>query len=479
VTWLSPIRRRSATRTDERHDVTATTASRLSLTLRARAAIVWAAIALVLAGSVAASAYEVTKQHLVAEREAGATARAYLDARALRNAVRVSDADVTDVLSGLTTNADATVLADVHGEWFTSSAGVGPASLPVAITDAARSGRAAHQRVAIDDTVHVVVAVPVPAVDTRYYEIVSLGDIDRILTELSRRLAIAGIAAAIIAAAVGWYASGRVLRPLRRLATAAEEIADGRLDARLAPSPDRDLRTIERAFNRMAESIQQRIDRENRFSSDVTHELRSPVTAMLAALSVARRARRRNGDIDDLLDTVEERAKLLHRTVEDLLEISRVEAGVATLQLSPVDPLALVRAVLERSGESGATIDGDGPIAPVELDKRRVGQILQNLIDNANRYGGGVARVRVAEVDGCIRFAVEDHGPGVADVERTRIFERFARGEAARASGASGTGLGLSLVAEHAALHGGSVRLEDAPTGGARFVIDLPARRPW
>jgi signal transduction histidine kinase len=455
------------------------TVARLPLTLRTRAALAWAAIALALAGTVATSAYAVTRNHLVGEREAGVTERAYLNARALRNALRTSDTDVTDVLSGLSTNADATVLANVRGEWFTGSVGVGPASLPAAVTDAARRGQAAHQRVTIDHTVHVVVAVPLAAADARYYEVVSLGDIEHVLRGLSRRLAIAGVAAAVVAAAVGWYASGRVLRPLRRLATAAEEIAEGRLGVRLVPSPDRDLRTIERAFNQMAEAIQQRIDREARFSSDVTHELRSPVTAMLSTLSVARRARLRHADIDDLLDTVEDRTRVLHRTVEDLLEISRAEAGVATLQLSPIEPLALVRAVLERMGESDVSIEIDGPIAPLELDKRRVAQVLQNLIDNANRYGGGIKRVRIAEVDGCIRFTVDDDGPGIAPVERSRIFERFARGETARASASSGTGLGLSLVAEHAALHGGTVRIEDGRDGGSSFVVELPARRPW
>ena len=100
--------------------------------------------------------------------------------------------------------------------------------------------------------------------------------------------------------------------------------------------------------------------------------------------------------------------------------------------------------------------------------------MLQNLIDNADRYGGGVTRIEVTGGDGTVRLAVEDDGPGVAEHERQFIFERFARGENAAASGHGGAGLGLALVMEHAVLHGGTVRLEDRETGGSRFVIELP-----
>ncbi|HYN99803.1 MAG TPA: ATP-binding protein, partial [Actinomycetota bacterium] len=110
--------------------------------------------------------------------------------------------------------------------------------------------------------------------------------------------------------------------------------------------------------------------------------------------------------------------------------------------------------------------------------KRRLAQMLQNLIDNADRYVGGVERVHISGIDGKGCFAVEDHGPGVAEHDRHFIFERFARGETAATSGHSGAGLGLALVTEHAVLHGGSVRLEDREGGGSRFVVELPKDGP-
>jgi len=147
---------------------------------------------------------------------------------------------------------------------------------------------------------------------------------------------------------------------------------------------------------------------------------------------------------------------------------------VAELRREPVDPVRLVHAVREAMGKEGLRVDISDGIPPrVSLDKRRVGQMLQNLIDNADRYGGGATRLHVSSDERMVRFAVEDSGPGVPDHERSHIFERFARGSTVR-DHLPGTGLGLALVAEHAALHGGHVHVEDCAGGGARFVVELP-----
>jgi signal transduction histidine kinase len=446
------------------------------LTLRLRAVLAWALIALTLSAGLSVLTYQLTRQHLTAEREDGAVDRAYLNARLLRNALRAPDPDIAAVLSSLEVDADTAVLARVGGEWFSGSVGTGPEELPASLTDAVAEGLAGHQRVSIDDVVHVAIGVPIPAADTRYFEMVAVEDIERTLDGLVDGLVAGAAAAAVVAAAVGFYASGRVLRPLRHFALAAERIADGDLDTRLRTLGDRDLRALERAFNRMADSVQERIDREVRFTSDVSHELRAPVAAMLSTLSIARRAAGDPSAAARALDELDGRVEGLRRTVEDLLELSRVEAGVATLQLEPVEPTRLVAAVLEMMGMDDARVDVTGEIRPIELDKRRVGQMLQNLIENAEHYGGGTSRIEVVATDERIRFAVEDSGPGVPEHERSYIFERFARGEVGASSGTTGSGLGLALVAEHASLHGGTVTLEDGDGGGARFVIDLPAR---
>ena len=188
------------------------------------------------------------------------------------------------------------------------------------------------------------------------------------------------------------------------------------------------------------------------------------------------------------------------RMVDDLLEISRFDAGSAELSLDEVSPGELVRRAVASTvaiGEDGNrqsvgfAVEVAPEVEPLRLrvDKRRFERIMANLVDNARLYGDGVTRVVVESgptsdrpgpdvqpaAPVAVRVAVEDHGPGVPERARPHLFERFYRGRASGRRGSSeGTGLGLSLVAEHVRLHGGSVWIEEAPGGGARFVIELP-----
>ena len=157
----------------------------------------------------------------------------------------------------------------------------------------------------------------------------------------------------------------------------------------------------------------------------------------------------------------------------DLLEISRLEAGATELAFTTVGPTELVRQVLVSSQRENVVIETEAS-APshVVLDQRRVSQVLTNLLDNADAYGGGALTVVVAGTSDTVFFAVDDGGPGVPEHERGYVFERFARGETAE--NAPGTGLGLALVDEHVRLHRGRVWVEDSPAGGARFVVALP-----
>jgi signal transduction histidine kinase len=232
------------------------------------------------------------------------------------------------------------------------------------------------------------------------------------------------------------------------------------------------------SFNQMTEALLVRIRRDARFASDVSHELRSPLTTLAAALEVmsSRRdempARARTG-----LDLLSGEIGRFERLVENLLEMSRIDAGVEELVAEDV---VIGQFVLE------AVRSGAGPDPPVELqdgagesvvwaDKRRLERVLANLVDNAERHGGGVVRLVVEREGGWAGFAVEDRGPGVPDAERDKVFDRFFRGRAGGMRGAGeGSGLGLSLVREHVGLHGGRVWVEDREGGGARFVVRLP-----
>lgn len=448
---------------------------RRSLGLRSRATLVWALIALMLAGTVSVVAYQVIRAELLDERRERAATQAYLNARLVRSALRADEPDVGAILASLAGNAGSSAVVRVDGEWFASSVGVDPTLLPESLVEVVEAGQAGRAVTRVDGVPQVVAGVPIAEASAEYFELVSVADVDETLTSLARALAVSAAVATLAAAIVGWYASGRVLRPLRHMAGAASHIADGELDTRLDALGDPDLEALQISFNRMADAVEERIARERRFTSDVSHELRSPLASMLSAVAIARRHDDDPAAVRRALDQLEERTSAFHELVLDLLEISRVDAGVADLHLEPLAPQALVRAAIEMTGADGVEVVASSDAPETFLgDKRRLGQSLMSLLDNADKYAGGATCVGIARVDGRVRFSVQDAGPGVPEHERRHVFGRFARGDRARSSSIAGSGLGLALVEEHVRLHGGRVFVEDGDGGGARVVIDVP-----
>ncbi len=441
-------------------------------------AIACGLVALILSAVFAALAYEQTRTQLLQDRQDGSQSRAYINARLLRNSLRTSRPDIPSLLTSVAGNSGSVALARVDGQWYSASVGIGPSDLPASLVNVVDGGDAGRQRIRHDGVPYVVVGVPLQASKASYFEFLPLTDIESSLDALRGRLALAAGLTAIIGAALGWYASVVVLRPLRQMSAAAVGIADGGLDTRLESAHDGDLDRFVDSFNRMADAVQERINREVRFTSDVSHELRSPVAAMLAATAVSRRPTADPTQRDEVLGELEDRIVAFHRLLDDLMEISRADAGMTDLDVEPVEIGTLVAAALDTLGRTDVplTVAPDVP-ERILADKRRLGQMVMNLVTNADRYGDGATGVEVYMVAERVRIAVEDRGPGVPEHERTYIFERFARGT--HSSGVDGgSGLGLSLLAEHARLHGGRVRVEDPPEGGARFVIELPVRGP-
>jgi signal transduction histidine kinase len=176
------------------------------------------------------------------------------------------------------------------------------------------------------------------------------------------------------------------------------------------------------------------------------------------------------------LDLLADEIQRFQRMVQDLLEISRTDAGHTDISFEEVLAGEFVRRVAEQyENDVPIRCEGDTEEAILEVDKRRMVRVIGNLIENADRYAGGITEIAIVPAGKNIQIRLDDAGPGVPVNERERIFERFARGETARArASGEGTGLGLSLVEEHVRLHGGRVWVEDSPAGGARFVVELP-----
>jgi signal transduction histidine kinase len=275
--------------------------------------------------------------------------------------------------------------------------------------------------------------------------------------------------------------SQNVLQPLTRVTLAANKIATGGLDTRLVHEDDSDLERLVVSFNEMANAVQQRIEREQRFASDVSHELRSPVTALSAAADVlVSRKSEFSERNQQAIDIMQKQIERFDRTVLDLLELSRLDAQVTDHETENVQLNDLVSRIMHRYGfgdipfaSSVQSSNGDTQAEDeTNLDRRRVERILVNLLENAREHADGATRVTLTSDNASFTLAVHDAGPGVATSERTQIFDRFTRGTASRNS--KGSGLGLAIVSEHARALQGSAHVEQSPDGGSCFVISFP-----
>jgi signal transduction histidine kinase len=307
--------------------------------------------------------------------------------------------------------------------------------------------------------------------------------INETLGSVRASLILATVITVMVGLVLGIVSSERVVRPLAGAADAARAIAEGRLDTRLEPTDDPDLNALTDSFNDMVARLQDRVERDARFTSDVSHELRSPLMTLAASVEVMMSRRdelteRGQAALDLLVADVARFSGL----VEDLLEISRYDAGAVRLNRDELRVSELVEQAVRASSlpRSPIEIDTQSADARMSGDRRRLARVVANLVDNARLHGGGSATVLVspAEDSGShVWIAVEDNGEGVPDADMERIFERFSRGAGASKRGASeGAGLGLALVREHVRLHGGRVWVEPRRGGvsGARFVVELP-----
>ncbi len=449
------------------------------LGLRARITLAFAIGALLLSALLSATTWALTRENLLNQRESSATVIVYQNARIVRARITPST-DKQALVGSLSTPLGSRPVLYYDREFVSLTPEFGQDALPRAVRDQVLAGQAVRMRYDLRGQMQLAVGVPIPSAGAAYFEIVSLSDLQSTLEALGVSLVGASLLTTLAGAALGAWASRRALRPLTGVSTAATELAAGRLDTRLEASEDPDLRPISASFNDMAQSLQDRIERDARFASDVSHELRSPLMTLAASIEVM------NNQRDDLperaraaLDLMVADIDRFQQLVEDLLEISRFDAGVVRLELEEVHLAELVMQAVSHSTETDVPVELDAELAGVvvQADKRRIVRVIANLIDNAAKYGGGATSVGLRGVDGAVQIAIEDRGQGVPEEDRHLIFERFSRGAVAGRRGSTdGVGLGLALVAEHVNLHGGKVWVEGRADGepGARFVVQLP-----
>ncbi|MER7893034.1 ATP-binding protein [Micromonospora sp. NPDC094482] len=329
----------------------------------------------------------------------------------------------------------------------------------------------------------LVVGGRIPGSSSELYVVTAeeelLADLDQLRTAL-----LAGWALVVLTAAgVGHTLARRTLEPVGRASRAAQAVAEGLLATRL-PVRGRDEFSVWAAsFNGMAEALEAKIHalsqaqaRERRFTADVAHELRTPVTALVAAASLL------CDHLDQLPGDARRAAELLvadvvrlRRLVEDLMEISRLDAGQEPLAVQPVEPLALLHALVRAHGWRDRVVVAGGP-APLRTDPRRLERVLANLVGNAVEHGGGEVRAGVERDGSSVVFDVADRGPGIPAAHLPRIFDRFYKVDPARSG--RGSGLGLAIAQENTRLLGGRLTVRSEPGLGTLFRLTLPAAGP-
>ena len=280
------------------------------------------------------------------------------------------------------------------------------------------------------------------------------------IADLRRTLIEVGLAGAAGGALLGAALAWRLSRRLRVAAAAAERVTAGSLSARVNARGSDEVAALGAAMDRMADSLQQRIEHEQRFVANVAHDLRTPVTGLVAAASLL--------EPDQVGAVVRERVSRLHTLVEDLLEISRLENGAVTADLRWVDVDAFVRSLVAR--RPGVVVDAPDPVRAF-TDPRRLERIIDNLLDNAVRHGTAPVTISVRGRT----IVVADSGPGFSPQMLHRATERFATGDTSRGHG---IGLGLAIAAAQARVLDGSLRVANGPGGGAQVTVTLSGRAP-
>ena len=305
-------------------------------------------------------------------------------------------------------------------------------------------------------------------------------------------LIVGGLVLLALLAGITNLVTRQVVMPVRRAARAAERFAEGELDERMVVVGEDDVARLAQSYNEMAESIERQIRQledfgqlQRRFTSDVSHELRTPLTTVRMAADVLHASRKQfpaglARSTELLVDELDRFETLL----ADLLEISRLDAGVEELIAEDADLREIVRRavdsvrVIARNTGTELVLDLPDERVLAEVESRRIERILRNLLGNAVDHADGKpVELRMAATDDAVAITVRDHGVGLRPGEADLVFNRFWRADASRNRQTGGTGLGLAISLEDARLHGGGLDAWGEPGEGACFRLTIPRRQ--
>ena len=289
---------------------------------------------------------------------------------------------------------------------------------------------------------------------------------------------------AVVGGGATLLAYRRISRPVGDLLGAAERLTRGDYDAQVEPGGPRELRTLARTFNEMAARLAATEEQRRRFLADVTHELRTPLAVLQSRIEAQLDGIHPRDDRH--LGSLLEETQVLGRLVDDLHTLALADAGRLVLHRERTHPATLVEDAVESqaalAARAGVAISVAAPasLPEVDVDPTRIRQVLANLLTNAVRHAPAgstvtvtvtvAAAARDGDGDGGVAFSVADQGPGIPAGQLALLFERFTRSADSR-----GSGLGLSIARDLVAAHGGTIRAENGPAGGAVIAFTVPA----
>ncbi|MFC5262098.1 sensor histidine kinase [Kribbella qitaiheensis] len=276
-----------------------------------------------------------------------------------------------------------------------------------------------------------------------------------------------------------WMLVGRALRPVERIRSRVHGIGVEQLADRVpVPASDDEIAKLAVTMNEMLDRLQAGQETQRRFVADASHELRSPIASLMAALDVIV-ADESGQAAPELHQVMQAETERMRRLVEDLLLLAKADDTGLQIQRTDVDLDDLVDVELRRLRTAGGpSVEGVVPAVRVTGDAAKLSQVIRNLADNAVLAAHGKVRFTLAQEGGTATVTVEDDGDGIPEQERSRVFERFVRLDASRDRGSGGSGLGLAIVDEVVRGHGGTVEISESALGGARFVVKLPVAAP-
>jgi len=400
--------------------------------------------------------------------------------------------------SGLAGTFDAVLL--VPGDGPRAATSVGPVDqIPTALRDFVKAGQVSYQysQVRTDGFTGraLIIGSPASAQGTtgmELYLIFPLTNEESTITLVRGTMATGGLVLLLLLAGIAWLVSRQVVLPVRTASRTAERFAEGHLTERMPVRGEDDMARLAVSFNDMAESLSRQITQleefgnlQRRFTSDVSHELRTPLTTVRMAADLIYD---HSEDLDPALrrstELMVNELDRFESLLNDLLEISRHDAGVAELSVEAVDLRSTVNSALGNVGhladDAGVELLVDMPADEViaEIDARRVERILRNLIANAIDHAEHKpVRIRMAADEDTVAVTVRDYGVGLKPGEEKLVFSRFWRSDPSRVRGSGGTGLGLAISIEDARLHQGRLEAWGEPGKGACFRLTLPLVR--